>query len=105
MSEIGVFCLCIASGIVARLAFLPASAVAKRGGALAIFLADFACAVIGGIPFSLVLGYFNYGIAAAYTVLGFDVGLLLPSLVKLIPSRLMKKRKAEKTGKVAEKRL
>ena len=74
----------------------------ERGGALAIFLADFACAVIGGIPFSLVLGYFNYGIAAAYTVLGFDVGLLLPSLVKLIPSRLRKKRKSEK---VAEKRL
>ena len=96
MSEVGVFCLCIAAGLTARLFFLPARIVAKRGGALAVFLTDFLCAFLGGVPFALVLGRFNYGIAAAYTILGFDAGLLLPSLFRFLPTA---KRKTEKNAK------
>ena len=107
MNEPWIFCLCVAAGLTARLCFLPARAVAKRGGKLAVFLTDFACAFFGGIPFALVLGRFNYGIAAAYTILGFDAGLLFPSLLRLIPT---KKRntpgnKTEKSEETTEKRL
>ncbi len=106
MSEVGVFCLCVAAGLTARLCFLPAGIVAKRGGALAVFLTDFLCAFLGGVPFALVLGRFNYGIAAAYTILGFDAGLLFPSLLGLIPAaRRKSKNKTGKSEKTAEKRL
>lgn len=106
MSEVGVFCLCVAAGLTARLCFLPAGIVAKRGGALAVFLADFLCAFLGGVPFAFVLGRFNYGIAAAYTILGFDAGLLFPSLLGFIPAIKRKsKNKTGKSEKPVEKRL
>lgn len=107
MSEPWIFCLCVAAGLTTRLCFLPARAVAKRGGKLAIFLTDFACAFLGGIPFALVLGRFNYGIAAAYTILGFDAGLLFPSLLWLIPTKKRKsiKNKTGKSEETTEKRL
>ena len=106
MSEPWIFCLCAAAGLTARLCFLPARAVAQRGGKLAVFLTDFACAFLGGVPFTLVLGRFNYGIAAAYTILGFDIGLLLPSLFGLInASRRKPENKIKKSEETAEKRL
>lgn len=107
MSEPWIFCLCVAAGLTARLCFLPARAVAKSGGKLAVFLTDFACAFLGGIPFMLVLGRFNYGIAAAYTILGFDAGLLFPSILWLLPARKQNEigNKTEKSEETAEKRL
>ena len=82
MSELILFLVSFPLGFLARVIFLPATAIHKRCNPVTGALCDLIFAVLAGIPFLLALRYIGNGEVAFYPTVAFLLSLAVSFKLK-----------------------